>query len=173
MKALVGAFNQEKALVGAFSVIVKTDCETHGALHSTIRYLLHQGGREGVIILQYYSAALPFCISGESEIIERAGRGGGACSCHWWRCICSVDTGHDTVTQCPDVSWIQWHCVLIMGTCDHCEAELCNGWFLVPTTTSSHRCPIHYLSTFVTRVARSTADTEAGLNWTFVLNKTC
>ena len=28
MKALVGAFNQEKALVGAFSVIVKTDCET-------------------------------------------------------------------------------------------------------------------------------------------------
>ena len=26
MKALVGAFNQEKALVGAFSVIVKTDC---------------------------------------------------------------------------------------------------------------------------------------------------
>ena len=28
MKALVGAFNQEKALVGAFSVIVKTGCET-------------------------------------------------------------------------------------------------------------------------------------------------
>ena len=28
VKALVGAFNQEKALVGAFSVIVKTDCET-------------------------------------------------------------------------------------------------------------------------------------------------
>ena len=35
MKALVGAFNQEKAQVGAFSVIVKTDCETDGALHST------------------------------------------------------------------------------------------------------------------------------------------
>ena len=35
MKALVGAFNQEKALVGAFSVIVKIDCETDGALHST------------------------------------------------------------------------------------------------------------------------------------------
>ena len=33
MKALVGAFNQEKALVGAFSVIVivKTDCETEDA----------------------------------------------------------------------------------------------------------------------------------------------
>ena len=35
MKALVGVFNQEKALVGAFSVIVKTDCETDGALHSS------------------------------------------------------------------------------------------------------------------------------------------
>ena len=30
MKALVGAFNHEKALVGAFSVIVETDCETDG-----------------------------------------------------------------------------------------------------------------------------------------------
>ena len=28
VKALVGTFNQEKALVGAFSVIVKPDCET-------------------------------------------------------------------------------------------------------------------------------------------------
>ena len=35
VKALVGAFNQEKALVGAFSVIVKTDCETDGSLHSS------------------------------------------------------------------------------------------------------------------------------------------
>ena len=33
MKALVGAFNQ--ALVGAFSVIVKTGCGTDGALHRT------------------------------------------------------------------------------------------------------------------------------------------
>ena len=36
MKELVGAFNQEKALVGALSVIVKTGCGTDGALHSTI-----------------------------------------------------------------------------------------------------------------------------------------
>ena len=36
MKVLVGAFNQEKALVGTFSVIVKTDCETDGSFHSTI-----------------------------------------------------------------------------------------------------------------------------------------
>ena len=31
MKALVGTFNQEKALVGAFSVIVNIDCETDGS----------------------------------------------------------------------------------------------------------------------------------------------
>ena len=31
VKAVVAAFNQEKALVGAFSVIVKTDCETDGS----------------------------------------------------------------------------------------------------------------------------------------------
>ena len=35
VKVLVGAFNQEKALVGAFSMIVKTGCGTDGALHST------------------------------------------------------------------------------------------------------------------------------------------
>ena len=34
MKALVGALNQEKALV-AFSVIVKTGCETDGSFYST------------------------------------------------------------------------------------------------------------------------------------------
>ena len=33
MKTLVGAFNQEKALVGVFSVIVKTGCGTDGSLH--------------------------------------------------------------------------------------------------------------------------------------------
>ena len=31
MKALVGVIKQEKALVGAFSMIVKTDCETDGS----------------------------------------------------------------------------------------------------------------------------------------------
>ena len=35
VKALVGAINQEKALVGAFYMIVKTSCGTDGALHST------------------------------------------------------------------------------------------------------------------------------------------
>ena len=35
MKVLVGTFKQEKALVGAFSVIVKTGCGTDGALNST------------------------------------------------------------------------------------------------------------------------------------------
>ena len=36
MKALVGTFNTKKALVEAFSVIVKTDCEIDGSFHSTI-----------------------------------------------------------------------------------------------------------------------------------------
>ena len=35
MKALVGAFNQEKALVGAFSVIVETGCGTDGSICGT------------------------------------------------------------------------------------------------------------------------------------------
>ena len=56
MKALVGAFNQEKALVGAFSVIVKTGCGTDGALHSTttstasteIQYSVGGGRSSGV-----------------------------------------------------------------------------------------------------------------------------
>ena len=35
VKALVGAFNQEKALVGAFSVIMKTSCGTDGSICGT------------------------------------------------------------------------------------------------------------------------------------------
>ena len=35
MKELVGTLNQEKALVGAFSVIVKNDCGTDGLFYST------------------------------------------------------------------------------------------------------------------------------------------
>ena len=42
VKALVCAFNQEKALVGAFSVIMKTGCGTDGALHSTSSHLAAQ-----------------------------------------------------------------------------------------------------------------------------------
>ena len=32
---LVGTINQEKVLVGAFSVMVKIDCETDGSFYST------------------------------------------------------------------------------------------------------------------------------------------
>ena len=35
---VVDAFNQEKALVGAFSVIVKTNCETDGSFYSNNFY---------------------------------------------------------------------------------------------------------------------------------------
>ena len=49
MKALVGAFNQEKAIEGTFSVIVKTDCETDGSFYSTTggarcKVAFHAGG---------------------------------------------------------------------------------------------------------------------------------
>ena len=44
MKALVGDFNQVKALVGAVSVILKTDYETDGALHSTCEDAGHTCG---------------------------------------------------------------------------------------------------------------------------------
>ena len=40
MKAVVAAFNQEKALVGAVSVIVKTGCETDGSFYSTTYHLI-------------------------------------------------------------------------------------------------------------------------------------
>ena len=47
MKALVGAFNQEKALVGAFSVIVKTGCETDGSFYSTTANIMGCGDSDG------------------------------------------------------------------------------------------------------------------------------
>ena len=50
MKVVVGAFNQEKALVGAFSVIVNLRMDLFEAL-LTIRGILVQGcgGGEGVV----------------------------------------------------------------------------------------------------------------------------
>ena len=56
MKALVGAFNQEKALVGAFSVIVKTRCGTDGALHSTSK---NAGVRRGSSRVNIPASAFP------------------------------------------------------------------------------------------------------------------
>ena len=38
VKALVGTFNQEKALVGASSVIVKTGCGTNGSICGTTKF---------------------------------------------------------------------------------------------------------------------------------------
>ena len=35
LNSVLGALNQEKALVGAFSVIVKTGCGTDGSFYST------------------------------------------------------------------------------------------------------------------------------------------
>ena len=42
VKVLAGTFNQEKALVGAFSVIVKTDAMDRLKLYSLVRGFVHQ-----------------------------------------------------------------------------------------------------------------------------------
>ena len=47
VKALVGAFNQKEALVGAFSVIVKTNCETDGSFTALVR------GEASIICVSY------------------------------------------------------------------------------------------------------------------------
>ena len=67
MKALVGAFNQEKALVGAFSVIVKTGCGTDGALHSTSPYLSLQPPQPGGVWV-VPASYLPLCYGNNSLI---------------------------------------------------------------------------------------------------------
>ena len=46
-RPLEGAFNQEKALVGALSVIVKTGCGTDGSFYSTTSNI-HQPATAGV-----------------------------------------------------------------------------------------------------------------------------
>ena len=51
MKVVVGAFNQEKALVGAFSVIVNLRMDLFEAL-LTIRGILVQGGGGGEGVVQ-------------------------------------------------------------------------------------------------------------------------
>ena len=49
MKALVGAFNQEKALVGAFSVIVQPDVEPMDRFTALVQEV-HLGARHGPAI---------------------------------------------------------------------------------------------------------------------------
>ena len=70
MKALVGAFNQEKALVGAFSVIVKIGYGFDGALHSTIeqasRAARGSGGRNKP------QHGQTWMVGSDSEIREKA-----------------------------------------------------------------------------------------------------
>ena len=63
MKALVGAFNQEEALVGAFSVIVKTDCETDGALYSTSL----DSGHSRLAWLHFYAVVMLCVCSGKEN----------------------------------------------------------------------------------------------------------
>ena len=50
MKALVGAFNQEKALVGAFSVIVQPVVEPMEHYTALLKRLSRHGGRGGSML---------------------------------------------------------------------------------------------------------------------------
>ena len=61
MKAVVAAFNQEKALVGAFSVIVKTSCGTDGSICGTTQVPLAQHVRAVAHILQVAGQQLHVC----------------------------------------------------------------------------------------------------------------
>ena len=54
MKALVGAFNQEKALVGAFSVIVKTGCGTDGSICGTMQDASNYWAEAGLVAAIIY-----------------------------------------------------------------------------------------------------------------------
>ena len=73
MKALVGAFNQKKALIGAFSVIVKTSCGTDGALYSTS--LVSHEHHDAATINCFYNNILSRLnlLLNESSILFRAG----------------------------------------------------------------------------------------------------
>ena len=51
MKMLVGAFNQEKALIGAFSMIMKKDYETDGSSAALIFCL-----RLNILYNRYFSS---------------------------------------------------------------------------------------------------------------------
>ena len=44
----VGTFNQKKALVGTFSVIVKTDCAAGGSFAALVFILISSGGVGGI-----------------------------------------------------------------------------------------------------------------------------
>ena len=85
MKALVGAFNQEKALVGAFSVIVQPVVEPmeHRQLRDRWRHELR--ARAGVRLLFLNSAART---AGDQRLLEaEAGEQGDILQC-------GVEDGH-------------------------------------------------------------------------------
>ena len=73
VKALVDTFNQEKALGGAFSVIVITDCETDGSFYSTSHDArggeVCRGGGGGAVFNIYIHCSLPLII----EVLSTTG----------------------------------------------------------------------------------------------------
>ena len=102
VKALVGAFNQEKALVGAFSVIVKTGCGTDGSFYSTnlnrFNWMTGGGGRGGAAVWQTCLLSLTTHCSHCSaphlhgRVCVRAWNEGTQSFCSAWRRPLLVDT---------------------------------------------------------------------------------
>ena len=68
---LVGAFNQEKALVGAFSVIVKTDCATDGALYTIQHHSLTLSLFQGRASLRWWQWCLCAVINIEVRVLTQ------------------------------------------------------------------------------------------------------
>ena len=93
MKALVDAFNQEKALVGAFSVIVKTGCRTDGSFYST--------SGEG-------EELLPACINSNGVMI-----GGGRSPA--WDLPTSPPSDHLPPAASEDGAWEGYSVKLVAG----------------------------------------------------------
>ena len=67
MKALVGAFNQEKALVGAFSVIVKTSCGTDGSICGTSWEWMKKWRWDPRCLCRHLASAAPTPTTGQHQ----------------------------------------------------------------------------------------------------------
>ena len=67
MKAVVAAFNEEKALVGAFSVIVKTGCGTDGSICGT-----SHGSPEQLVVEHAGLVAGPVVLELRDVVVEGA-----------------------------------------------------------------------------------------------------
>ena len=67
LKAVVAAFNQEKALVWAFSVITNLRMELFEALQQTAHVHIQQMGEAGLLSLRHCRIEMPSSDEGDSR----------------------------------------------------------------------------------------------------------